>query len=219
MAQAQPQPASGTLVRAWGMDANGHAFFQNVYAQQLTSAGAVLAALECQLNPDDVIGVQLGEKKARFRILSVKPAAVPQRINVVVEVLQGQECPWKGSLPQGPAVIAEPSGRDKRKYLRHKIQFPLELEDERGSSAHMQTSATDISGRGCYVEVLVPFPLGTRVHIVFWMDSQKVSTFGVVRASDPGVGMGIEFIGLDDETQAKFQRLLDKMDSNRLGPK
>lgn len=219
MTQSQAQPATGTLVRAWGMDANGRAFFQNVYAQQLTASGALLAALECQLKPEDVIGVQLGDKKARFRIASVKPAAVPQRINVEVEILPGQECPWKAAVPAAQTTVAEPSGRDKRKYLRHKIQFPLELEDQRGAAAHMQTSATDISGRGCYVEVLVPFPLGTRVHIVFWMDTEKVSTFGVVRASDPGVGMGIEFIGLDDATQARFQQLLDKMDSNRLGPK
>lgn len=220
MAQTQPQTAAGTLVRAWGMDANGHAFFQNVYAQQLTASGAVLVALECQLNPEDVIGVQLGEKKARFRIVSVKPAAVPQRINAEVEVLQNQECPWKGATPETPAgAAAQPSGREKRKYLRHKIQFPLELEGDRGSSAHMQTSATDISGRGCYVEMLVPFPLGSRVHIVFWLEDQKVSTFGVVRASDPGVGMGIEFVGLEDVTQVRFQQLLDKMDSNRLGPK
>ena len=62
----------------------------------------------------------------------------------------------------------------------------------------MQTNATDIGGRGCYVETLLPLPLGTKVKITFWMDSEKIQTSGVVRASDGGVGMGIEFTQLDN---------------------
>ena len=87
----------------------------------------------------------------------------------------------------------------------------LELRDER-SGAAMQTSATDISGRGCYVETLMPIPFGTAVRISFWMDTEKITTAGVVRASDPGVGMGIEFTGLDFSTQERFQHLLEKLD-------
>jgi PilZ domain len=214
-----PQNSGGPLVRVWGMDANGRAFFQNVYAQQLTKDGALLAALECALKVDDVIGIQLGDKKARFRVVRTSAAALPQRINAEVEVLQGQECPWKDALPTATSAPAAPSGRDKRKFLRHKIRFPLELHGERAASTHMQTNATDISGRGCYVEMMMPLPLGTPVQITFWLDSDKIITNGVVRASDPGVGMGIEFTGLEISNQERFQKHLDKLDDSRLGPK
>lgn len=86
-------------------------------------------------------------------------------------------------------------------------------------TARMQTNATDISGRGCYVEVLVPLPLGTMVYVTLWMDSEKISAPGTVRASDPGVGMGIEFTGLDRAVQDRLQQYLDKLDENRLGPR
>jgi len=47
--------------------------------------------------------------------------------------------------------------------------------------------------------------------LTFWIDSEKIQTTGLVRASDPGVGMGIEFTELDDHFQQKFQHYLDKL--------
>jgi hypothetical protein len=60
---------------------------------------------------------------------------------------------------------------------------------------------------------LLPLPLGTKVKITFWMDSEKIQTSGVVRASDGGVGMGIEFTQLDNHVQERLQEHLDKLDA------
>jgi len=43
------------------------------------------------------------------------------------------------------------------------------------------------------------------------MDSEKIHTSGVVRASDPNVGMGIEFTELENNVQEKLQQYLDKL--------
>jgi hypothetical protein len=88
----------------------------------------------------------------------------------------------------------------------------LEIGFEDSRRTHMQTNATDIGGRGCYVETLLPLPLGTKVKITFWIDSEKIQTSGVVRASDGGVGMGIEFTQLDDHVQQRLQQYLEKLD-------
>jgi len=82
----------------------------------------------------------------------------------------------------------------------------------------MHTNASDVGGRGCYVETMVPFPLGTPLHIAFWIGDEKISTAGMVRASDPGVGMGIEFIGLPEDKQQRFQAHLDEIDPPRVLP-
>lgn len=206
------------MVRLWGMDANGKAFFQNAYARNLTKESGLLAAIESQLKVGDIIGVQYGERKARFKITAVSDAGLPMRTDVHVEILPGQDAPWKDSIPQVSAEAA-PSPKNKRRFVRHKIRFPIELRDERGAGTHMHTNATDISGRGCYVEMLIPFPLGTPVSITFWVESEKVVATGIVRASDPGVGMGIEFTGLNASLQERFQRYLETLDDNRLGPK
>jgi len=74
----------------------------------------------------------------------------------------------------------------------------------------MQTAASDISGRGCYVESQAPLPLGTPLTIIFWIDSEKIVTPALVRTCDPGVGMGIEFIGLSSQNQGRVQQAVEK---------
>jgi hypothetical protein len=68
------------------------------------------------------------------------------------------------------------------------------------------------------VETLLPLPKGTEVNIIFWMDSEKIKTNGIVRASDPGVGMGIEFTALDNQIQQRLQQLLEKLDTSFAAP-
>ena len=212
-------PQSGfdsVLVRIWGMSSSGSAFFQNVHAQNLTNLGAQLVGIDHELNVGDVIGVQLGDKKARCRVTQVNTAGVPVKIKVDVELVEGQQCPWKEQVAHAPAVPAKANPNvNKRRFVRHRIAFPVELRDDRGGGVPMQTNASDVSGRGCYVETLVPLPLGTPLHVTFWVNEEKISTASMVRASDPGVGMGIEFIGLALETQERVQAHLDKIDPPR----
>ncbi len=47
--------------------------------------------------------------------------------------------------------------RTRGSYVRHKVLFPLEIGFEDSRRTHMQTNATDIGGRGCYVETLLSF--------------------------------------------------------------
>src|SRR5581483_3178213 len=184
-------------------------------AHDLAMDGAHLSGLEHQLKVGDTIGVQLGDQKARCRVLWVIDAGAIQKTQAGLELVQGQVCPWKKALEAAPAKAIGPGqqGVNKRRFARHKISFPLELRDGR-SSTSMQTNATDISGCGCYVETLIPLPLGTEVKIAFWIESEKVNTTGIVKASDPGVGMGIEFSGMNFENQKRLQLLLEKLDPN-----
>jgi hypothetical protein len=195
-------------VRVWGMGKDGRPFFQNAEARNISSEGAMISGLDQQLTPGDTVGVQYGDKKARFRVIWVIDAGAVQKIQAGVQLLEGQQCPWRHELEvPSAAPTGEPS--NKRKFIRHKVRVPLELRDERG--AHMQTNATDMNGRGCYVETLLPAPVGTPLNITFWIESEKISTSAVVRASDGGVGMGIEFIGLDEESQLRLQRAIENV--------
>lgn len=212
METGQKTGLADLLVRVWGMGANGRAFFQNVYARNLTAQGGLLSGIDHPLNQGDVIGVQLNEKKARFRIVSVRDLGLPQKIQAEVQLLNGQECPWKELAGAEFSVVSTSSRPDnKRRFDRLKIRFPIEIRDSRGGGSPMQTNASDISGRGCYVESLVPLPLGTPLNVTFWMDGEKVNTAAVVRTSDPGVGMGIEYLELPSATQERFQKMLEKL--------
>jgi hypothetical protein len=200
-------------VRAFGMDADGKPFFEKAVASRLNAQGATVTRIQHALKAGEVIGIQYQDKKARFTILSVKPGFLPNTVEATVQIMEGQTVPWTdlaSELPQ--AVSVAPRGSDKRRYVRHKISFPLTISFSGGGRSHMQCAATDIGGCGCYVESLVPMPIGSELILTFWIDSDKITTKGVVRASDPGVGMGIEFVDLAPHNQHKLQQYLEKMD-------
>ncbi len=200
-------------VRIWGMDADGRPFFQNALAGNLSSEGAHLSHVSHTLKIGDIIGIQYTEKKARFHVIWIKNSVAPSRNEAGVRVLAQQSVPWgevtaEKRLAQGNAV----EGREKRRFARHKVQFPLQISFPDNQRAHMQCNATDMGGRGCYVDSMVPLHIGTAVVVTFWLDSEKFHTAGIVRASDPGVGMGIEFTSLEMPFQQRLQEYLEKID-------
>jgi hypothetical protein len=203
------------IVRVWGMDADGRPFFQNANAGNISSEGALLSGIRHPLKTGDIIGIQHNDKKARFKVIWVKDAALPRRIEAGVQILPDQRSPWLDLATSGEHPVAP--GRSKRRFQRHKVLFPIEISFEDSRRSHLQTNATDIGGRGCYVETLLPLQLGTKVHIAFWVESEKVQTSGIVRTSDPGVGMGIEFMALDNVVQEWLQAHLDKLDDSVAG--
>jgi PilZ domain len=201
------------------MSAEGRAFTQNAHAHNISSHGARLSGIEHSLKTGDIIGVQLAEKKARFKVIWVIEAGHLRKVEAGVQLLEGQLCPWLQELqkPQAaPTPVSEDdtSSKNKRKFLRHKLPFPLEIRDQRSGpgAINMRTQATDISGRGCYVETLMPLPQGLNLNVTFWLDSERITVPAVVRTCDGGVGMGIEFTGLDSGTQDRLQKELDRLD-------
>jgi hypothetical protein len=193
------------------MDADARPFSQNAVVNNISGAGAQLLGIQHPLKTGDIIGIKHGEKKARFKVVWVTDAGTLRKIEAGVQIVEGQESPWQEMA--NPAELTFAPGKIKRRFVRHKIQFPIQIGLADTQRARMNTSATDIGGRGCYVETMLPLQLGTQGTITFWMDEEKVQTTAVVRSSDPGVGMGVEFTALDADVQERLQQFLDKMDT------
>ena len=203
-------------IRVFGMGADGRPFLHNAQARNISHHGAKLFGLETQLKPGDVIGVQVGDKKARCKVIWVVDAGQAQKISVGVNLVEGQPCPWEKEMQQTrresePASRIAPSDEDKRRFPRQRVPFPIEIRDQDGVGSHMNTKSADISARGCYVETMLPLPVGKVLNITFWIDSERISTPATVRSCDGGVGMGIEFTGLDDKTRERLQQRIETM--------
>src|SRR5207244_5046178 len=82
------------LVRIWGM-AEGRPFFQNVHTQQISRRGAKLSGIEHHLAPGDVIGVQVGDKKSRVKVMWVIDAGQRQKMDAGIEILEAEPGPWE----------------------------------------------------------------------------------------------------------------------------
>jgi hypothetical protein len=211
--QTEPRLSVDLPVRIWGMSAEGRAFSQHARAQNISSDGALISGVENELKVGDVIGLQCDEKKTRCTVVWVMNTGPVKKNQVGVKLVTDQECPWKNYLPmEGSTVTIAASNR--RRWHRHKISLPLEIRDER-VNAPMRINATDVSGNGCYVENMLPFPLGTVLRLDFYLDSEHVRITAVIRTCDPGVGNGIEFTGMTAEMKQRMQAYLDAVDPQR----
>jgi PilZ domain len=193
-------------LRVWGMGADGRVFSQPARTGNVSIGGALLTGIEHDLKIGDTIGVQRGEKKARCKVVWAINTESMQKIQVGVQLLRKHECPWMAELPKAedaPSI----SPPNCRRWERHKISVVLALHDERATTP-MRLTATDISGSGCYVETIFPLSIGTSLKVDLLIESEQVTTRSFVRTSDPGLGMGIEFIGLRPEDQQRFQEYL-----------
>jgi hypothetical protein len=203
------------------MGANNQPFFQNAMAQNISATGACIYGIEPDLKVNDVIGVQYEGKKARCKVVWVVDAGALKKTQIGVQLVADQDCPWLSALPTEMKADERTVIRkdNRRKFARHKISFPLELRDERVNTP-LRVNATDISGNGCYVETVMPLAVGTALRVDLWMGEERLTPSAVVRTRDPGVGMGIEFTGLPEDSKKKFQAHLDKLDpGHTFGPK
>ncbi len=216
--QPEPRFLAELVVRVFGMDAEGRPFSRNAHTRDISDRGARLSGLEAKLLVGDVIGVQLADRKARCRVIWVTGPDLP--IDLGVEILAGQPCPWEQQraahriTATAPILRTVPVAKDKRKFRRHRISFPIEIRDGQSVGSGKAATTADMSAGGCYVETRTPLPVREKVTISFWLDSERVQTTAVVRTSDGGVGMGIEFTGLDEVAQQQLQRQVESMDSS-----
>jgi hypothetical protein len=208
--QSEPRLSVDLPVRVWGMTAEGRPFSQTARAQNISTEGALLSGLESELKVGDVVGVQCDEKKTRCTVIWVMNTGPVKKNQVGVKLIADQECPWKSYLPLDGATVTI-SASNRRRWHRHKVSLPLEIRDER-IKAPIRVNATDVSGNGCYVESMMPLPLGTMLRVDVWLDAEHLSITAVVRTSDPGVGNGIEFTGMPQETKDRMQAYLDTID-------
>jgi PilZ domain len=210
---SEPRLTVDLPVRIWGMSAEGRAFSQHARAQNISSEGALLNGVECDLKVGDVIGIQCDEKKARCTVVWAVNTGAIKKNQVGIKLLADQDCPWKSYLSLDGATLSIPASpaSNRRRYHRHKISLPVELRDER-VKIPIRINATDVSGNGCYIESMMPLPLGTVLRVDFWLDSEHVNITAVVRTCDPGVGNGIEFTGMPPDGKERMQAYLETID-------
>ena len=208
--QSEPRLSVDLPVRVWGMTAEGRPFSQHARAQNISSEGALISGVESELKVGDVVGVQCEEKKTRCTVIWAMNTGLIKKNQIGIKLVAGQECPWKNYLSLDGATVKIASS-NRRRWHRHKISLPLELRDER-VNAPTRINATDVSGNGCYIETMLPLPLGTVLRLDFWLDSEHINISAVVRTSDPGVGNGIEFTGMPPEAKDRMQSYLDTID-------
>ena len=103
--------------------------------------------------------------------------------------------------------LASPMDPDRRQHPRLKVRVPVEFFTE-GSDSPIRGATSDLSLRGCYIETVFPFAIGTRLELNLQIDGTLLVLATVV-TSDPQVGNGIQFTRMLPEDIDELRAFLD----------
>src|SRR5579863_6354588 len=101
-----------------------------------------------------------------------------------------------GHKSQHPGKSAGAGEADRRNTDRHPFTASAEVV-ELGSGAKFSTRTTDLGPGGCFVDTMVPFPVGANVRVIVHKGKTNFETGGVVVYSQAGLGMGIAFENME----------------------
>jgi hypothetical protein len=105
-------------------------------------------------------------------------------------------------------AASHPDPGDRRGETRYPCRIGAEVYTS-GTSVRNYCHLSDLSSGGCYLEIPLAFPAGTRVEIVVRTQEIKMHLSGEVMSSHPGYGMSISFSLENKSDRDGVQQLID----------
>jgi len=219
-------------VRVSGTDLHGNPFSQDAETIDISRRGGRVRWIACLRGPGDIIEVRFQKEKARFRVAWIGEAGSKREGQVGLEVVDDKYI-WGTALPspkpddyilpeEVPTVEPQPleplkivfepawTGEERRYASRHRCTGRVEvINPETGVT--LAGSLSDISSGGCYVEMMTPVESGREVELRLATASLTLKARGVVRASHPTIGMGVQFTEMSAEDRQRLEQLVAQL--------
>ncbi|HEV2491191.1 MAG TPA: PilZ domain-containing protein [Candidatus Acidoferrales bacterium] len=114
--------------------------------------------------------------------------------------MDGAKSPYSSEMT---SEAATGSFTNKRRFVRTLCRASASVKPT-GADINLSCTITDISPAGCYMEMLAPLPVETRVEVTVISPTSNLQCLGIVRHSLSGMGMGVKF---DSFTEAQLTKL------------
>lgn len=92
--RSEPRKDERLVVTIGGRDKSGHSFSQDAVASNLSKSGALLSGITKQVRSGDLIWVEHGSKRSRFKVVWVRDSESHQLIQAAIHLLKAEPCPW-----------------------------------------------------------------------------------------------------------------------------
>jgi len=97
--------------------------------------------------------------------------------------------------------------RQRRKMRRLPLTASAEAIDI-ASQGRLSLRTTDVGEGGCFLDTAFPLPVGSRVRVIIHQGPLDFHAEGKVVYSQPGIGMGVAFDGIDSEQALSLMQLI-----------
>lgn len=188
-------------VRILGIDANGKAFHQPATTLDISKSGARVGGLAVKLNPGDIVGLQSGGAKSRFKVAWVKGNR-DGSFELGLHCIEPGGCPWRDRLQ--PQVMKE---GERRSEERRPCTGSVSLRSA-ASSTPIWGTLRDVSERGCYVQSNQVAAMGEILSGQFVINGVQLNAVAEVRNTVPAVGMGLQWSDLGCDGEARLSSIL-----------
>jgi hypothetical protein len=195
-------------VRILGIDANGKAFHQGVVTADVSLSGARITGLTAKLNQGDIVGLQSGGEKCRFKVSWIGTNR-DGTYQAGLQSLEKGTSPWRETMNKA-------KGSERRGDERYPCNGSASVHSASLSNTIWGT-LRDISAGGCYVQCLNPAPVGDIVSGQFVVSGVQINCVAEVSSSRATVGMGLQWCDLGWDGQEKLDKLLQTFSMNSGG--
>lgn len=105
-----------------------------------------------------------------------------------------------------------PPFRDKREVPRYSFIAEVTVTDV-SSDTRFSGRISEISRKGCYVDILNPLPVGTTLQLKISRDLGVLTTTGKIIYAQPGMGMGVAFLDIPPDQLKTLDAWLAELNS------
>jgi hypothetical protein len=193
-------------VRIFGTDSGGQVFSAKACTVNVSKQGVELSGVEPRLNLDEIIGVTYGKNRVHFRVKWVGSPGTPKAGHVGLLNISPEKPLWDFSLPSFVPDNHQQQFAEKRKNPRFKCHNSVEIHAPGG--AIFWSTIADLSVSGCYVEMAIPLPPGTKGKVGIWIGETKAWADWEVAYSTSGIGVGLRFIRISEPDIERIRQFL-----------
>jgi hypothetical protein len=194
-------------VRVWGMTASGEPFLQSAHAVSAGPNRASIAGIEHEVAAGEIIGVEYRGFRGRFCVVWAGQAGTAEAGKIEIRPLDIVQNFWGIDFNQ---VSELQRFVERRAAPRYPCRGSISIRQPEGAGS-ISASVPDISLSGCYIELMEPFPVGTRLALLLNAESISIRFTAEVRTRHPGVGMGAKFEEMSESDRAALERLIAKL--------
>jgi c-di-GMP-binding flagellar brake protein YcgR len=227
----EPRVRMSLSVTVQGIDRFGKTFYQPARTVDISRSGVALEGASHIRGVGEEVQVEYKGESAAYRVKWIGPPGTKRAGHVGMECIQTGKYIWKEKLPDfytdnfvisavDPKTASGPGGpggasarsaaaaksSERRGYVRQQVRVEAEvigLED----GVRLRGVVVDISLTGCFVEMLSPLSVGSAVSITLESGDEKVKSRGEVRSSLPGMGIGIQFKEMDENSNKALKQI------------